>query len=103
MSGVEAQGGGKVEKKSLTRAAALGGPISEGMVVDCAFAGVRLCGLHILFSSSAPSLHPHPGEVVCSTLKSECGADKWQAAAVQFCLWHAASCVCARCAKVKTI
>lgn len=87
---------GKKKKKSLTWAAALGGPILEGMAVDCAFAGVCLCGLHILFSSSAPSPEK---EDICGTLKSKCGAVKWQAAAAQLCLWLAAFCVCSCYAK----
>lgn len=43
-----------------------------------------------LFSATLP-----PGEVVSSTLKSECGADKWLAAALQLCLWYMTSCLCA--------
>lgn len=99
--GVTSREGGEGRKKELN---SLSGPILVGMAMDCGFAGVRLYGLHILFSSSAPSLHSHLGEVVRSRQppKSECGADKWQAATVQLCLWHAASCACARYTEVKT-
>lgn len=41
-----------------------------------------------------PTRPPPRGEAVCSTLKSECGADKWLAAAVQLCLWCMTSCAC---------